>query len=189
MKKKIGVFGSAVVESKEAMSLASQVGEILADHNVIIITGACNGIPYTCAQAAFKKGAQIWGFSPARDLNEQKETTPNHDHSIYTKLFYVPENFSFSSQITVSRKYRNVIATATCDAGIVISGRWGTLNEFTNLIDFGKVIGVLVGSNGIADELQHLHNVIKKKSNAEVIFNNNPIDLIEKIFTKLKEKK
>lgn len=59
--------------------------------------------------------------------------------------------------------YHNVLTTAACDAGIIIAGRWGSMNEFTNLYDMGKVIGVLTGTGGIADELPQLLKKISKK--------------------------
>lgn len=71
MKYKIGVFGSSVDE-KKAIKKAEELGRELSNHNLIVITGATDGIPY------------------------------------------------------------KVASTATCDSGIIISGRCGTLNEFTN---------------------------------------------------------
>jgi predicted Rossmann-fold nucleotide-binding protein len=187
-KYKIGVFGSAVdVESVNVK--AQELGEILGDYKdqVIVVNGAAAGLPYKIAYAASKKGAEVWGFSPAPNLEGQMNIYPeNHDHSIYSKLFYVPEKYEFISDIAVTRKYRNVTSTATCDAGIIISGRWGTMNEFTNLYDMGKVIGVLTGTGGVADEIEGLMKKISKQSKAVVIFNSDPRKLINGIFERLK---
>ena len=62
------------------------------------------------------------------------------------------------------KKYRNVSSTANCDAGIIISGRWGTMNEFTNLYDMGKVIGILTETSGVADEIKNLSKKINKET-------------------------
>jgi len=35
---------------------------------------------------------------------------------------------------------------------MIISGGWGGLNEFTNLLYDGKPIGVLIGTGGVADD-------------------------------------
>ena len=81
----------------------------------------------------------------------------------------------------VRKKYRNVISTANCDAGIIISGRWGTMNEFTNLHDMGKVIGIFTSTGGIADDIFRLSKKIHKPSKAELIFDDSPKKLIGKI--------
>ena len=80
------------------------------------------------------------------------------------------------------------MSTATADAGIIISGRWGTMNEFTNLYDMGKVIGVLTGFGGIADELPSLSKKINKQSKAKVFFSDNPDTLVSEIINELKQR-
>ncbi len=164
MKYKIGVFGSFEDYKDSITDKAKQLGQTLGQKNIIIITGASTGLPYLVANEASKSGIEIWGYSPKINIDEQKEESPNDDLSIYKKLFFVPKNFLFASNLQISRKYRNVISTANCDAGIIISGRWGSMNEFTNLFDMGKVIGVLTGTGGIADELPTLNQKITKKT-------------------------
>lgn len=186
MKFKIGVFGSNAQELESSLiDKAKQVGKELAKHDIILITGGSSGIPYLVAHEAAKKGIDVWGFSPVIDFKAQKKLTPNDDTSIYKKLIFVPQTFAFAHLIEVSKKYRNVISTANCDAGIIISGRWGTMNEFTNLYDMGKIIGVLTNTGGVADKLSRLTQVIRKKSKAKVIFNSSPKELIEKIIKEL----
>ena len=186
MKFKIGVFGSNAEElSSNVISKAKQIGNELANYNIVIITGGSSGVPYLAAHEAAKGGIEVWGFSPVIDIESQRKFTPDDDISIYKRLIYIPRTFEFSSDYQVSKKYRNVISTANCDAGIIISGRWGTLNEFTNLFDMGKVIGVLTGTGGVADELPILTRKIKKKSKSKVIFNNDPKKLISDIINML----
>lgn len=185
MKYKIGIFGSAVDE-KKALKKAEELGRELNKHNIIVITGAADGIPYKVASTAFKLGSEVWGFTSTITLQEMKKIAENQDLNIYKKLFYVPQDYTFKKDIQVCRKYRNVTSTATCDAGIIISGRWGTMNEFTNLYDMGKIIGVLTGTGGTADELQRLMKKISKKSKALVIFDSSPKSLINKIINSLK---
>lgn len=188
MKKfKIGVFGSNDQElSASVIAKAKQIGKELANYSIIIITGASSGLPYHAAQEAAKKGTEVWGYSPVNGLENQKKFAPNDDISIYKKLIFVPKNFLFSSNLGVSKKYRNVISTANCDAGIIVSGRWGTLNEFTNLYDMGKIIGVLTRTGGIADELPQLTQKISKKSKAKIRFSNSSKELVGKVIKELK---
>lgn len=65
-------------------------------------------------------------------------------------------------------KYRNVVSTIHADAGSIISGGWGSLNEFTNLLYDGKPIGILAGTGGVADELPEWFPRQRKKSDCGV---------------------
>lgn len=183
MKVKIGIYGSSAGESEDAILKAKELGRALEKYKekVIIITGACSGIPYAVAYAAAKCGIEVWGYSPKFDIDGQREFTPHDDLSIYRRIIYMPTDFEFVGSDLVCKKYRNVISTASADCGIVISGRWGTLNEFTNLIDFGKTVGVLTETGGISDELEGLSKKISKAGQGKVIFRSDPTGLIEKI--------
>jgi len=190
MKYKIGVFGSNAEElSTNIISKAKQIGSELANYNLVVITGGSSGVPYLAAYEAAKKGIEVWGYSPVVNIKDQRIFAPNDDISIYKRLIFIPKDFEFSSDPQVSKKYRNVISTANCDAGIIVSGRWGTLNEFTNLYDMGKIIGVLTGTRGVADELPKLSKKIAKKSKAKIIFSNSPKELVEKVIKELNLRK
>lgn len=183
---KIGIFGSSAGEIEaNSEEKAKELGRVLSNYKFTIITGACRGLPYLVAKEASKNGNPVWGYSPKLDLEGQKIFTPKDDLSIYKKIIYIPKNFEFSENEQVCKKYRNVISTANCDAGIIISGRWGTMNEFTNLYDMGKVIGVLTGTGGIADELENLSKKIKKKTKARIIFNKSPKELVNEVINEM----
>lgn len=182
---KIGIFGSADREAEEITLKAQKLGELLAKANVVLITGATSGLPYYAAEAAHKEDGETWGYSPAVDYKMQEQITPSCNSAIYTKLFYIPSDYEFLSEIEICRKFRNVTATAHCDAGILIAGKWGTLNEFTCLYDMGKVIGILTGTGGTADELPNLVNKIIKHSKAKVFFSDNPETLVQQILEEL----
>ncbi len=171
---RIGVFGSAITVTGEVAERAAELGRALAARKCIVITGACSGLPYRAAHEAARNGAEVWGFSPMRDLEGQRAFVPEDDLSIYSRLIYVPPEFPFVDDHHAARKYRNVVSTATCHAGIIIGGRWGTLNEFTNLVDFGKVAGVLTGTGETADALTGLTADIPIDPPAEVIFHGDP---------------
>lgn len=181
---KIGIFGSSAGDMAVAIQKARQLGEELGKRSCIVITGACPGLPFEVANAAHQQGTEWWGFSPCLNQEKQQEFTPDQDLSIYSKLIYVPLNYEFVDQDLVKKKYRNVSSTATCDAGIIISGRWGSLNEFTNLVDMGKIVAVLTGTGGIADELSRLNEIIKK-GQPTIIFEPDPKILVEKLFQAL----
>ncbi len=188
-KYKIGIFGSPIGTDTRLVNKLQELGRELAKNRVILITGACTGAPYIVAyEAAKKAGTEVWGFSPELNFKQQKIATPEDDLSIYSKLTYMPKNFSFISSPAVCKKYRNVISTATCDAGIIIAGRWGSLNEFTNLVDMGKIVAVLTQTGGIADELQRLTKKIKKGTEKKIIYNNKPSKLVQELIHELSAK-
>lgn len=194
-KYKIGVYGSNITESEEAVQFAQTLGKELAQNNVVVITGACSGMPYAVASAAKQKGADVWGFSPEVGEEEQKRAYPLDDITVYTKLFYVPqqhdrlffldENLSPSQDWSARLKYRNVISTIHADAGIIISGGWGSMNEFTNLLYDGKPIGVFTGTGGLADELPHWFLKLRKKSESTIYFSNNPSEIVSFLLKEL----
>lgn len=184
---KIAIFGSAVEELDKTMQNAKRLGKKLASYNAIIVNGACGGVPYMVAYEAYKNDSPVWGFSPRRNIQEQKEYFPD-DQIKYQKLEFIPRNYEFGDNPAISMKFRNVQTCALCDAGIIIAGRWGTLNEFTNLFDMGKIIGVLKGSGGIADEIERLAKKINKETLAKILYDSSPEDLVEKVMTELKSK-
>ncbi len=189
MKYKVGVFGSGAGEMAEIMPKAKQLGEVLGKYaaKLIIVTGACSGLPYEVASEARKHGVEVWGFSPMFDLDGQKQNWPDDDFTIYDKLIYIPKDYPFAKDKRACMKYRNVISTATCDAGIIISGRWGSLNEFTNLVDMQKIVGVLTGTGGIADELEGLARKINKEGQGKIIFNDDSEALVTEVLAELEK--
>lgn len=198
MSYKIGVYGSSVSEGPEAEKLGKALGRALATHSCIVITGACSGMPYIVAHEAAQHGCEVWGFTPAVNAEEHRRAYPHDDIGIYTRLIYVPENYHelFTKQPAPAAldwaerlKYRNVISTINSDAGIVISGSWGTLNEFTNLIYEGKPIGVLTGTGGLADQLPDWFPRLRKKSDSVVLFESEPEKLVERVMAIIEKEK
>lgn len=195
MSYKIGVYGSNIVESEQAVLLARLLGAELAKKQCIVITGGCSGMPYAVAQAAKQQGAEVWGFTPELNEEGQRKAYPQDDIGIYNKLFYVPEQyeqlFFLQERLPEARdwgarlKYRNVISTITADAGIIVAGGWGTLNEFTNLIYDGKPIGVLTGTGGLADELPGWLPQLRKKSASNVYFSGDPQEVVTSLLEDL----
>ena len=190
MKMKLGIYGSAAGDLETAFPAAEKLGQVLRNYvdDIILITGACTGLPYRVIEVASPSGIEIWGYSAEISFEELKKAASNDDHSLYTKLIYVPKEFPYVELDRPRKKYRNVISTAECDMGIIISGRWGTLNEFTNLIDFQKTVGVLTGTGGIADELPELVSKIKKSGQGSVIFESDPEILLQKLIEASKNK-
>ena len=76
---------------------------------------------------------------------------------------------------------REVENIQTCDAVVIVGGRSGTLGEVAIAYDQAKIIGVLEGTEGIADHIDDLLKVINKDTGAKVIGHTDPIKLVELI--------
>jgi predicted Rossmann-fold nucleotide-binding protein len=178
---KIAVYGSNIEDvPQEIVDKARKIGQELARRGHSIITGGCGGIPYEAVKAASGAGGKTIGFSPAINLESHKEVFgyPEEGHS---EFVFIPGHYEHADNKRACFKFRNISSVAASDAAIIISGRSGTLNEFLIAFDLGKRIGVLEGSGGIADMIPLLIKNIKKETGAEIIFESDPVRLVERI--------
>ena len=178
----IGLYGSAESQPEEVEEKARDIGRLLGTAGWGIITGACSGLPYLGAGEAALLGAEVIGFSPVRTMEEQRRFTPHDDLSIYTRIEFTPPS-PLLDDIEVAKKYRNVISTSRCDAGIIMAGRWGTLHEFCSLIDYGKVVAVLTGTGPTADALPELKETLARA--IDVTFADDPPAVVRHVLVRL----
>ncbi len=185
---KIGVFGSSSGEDSKKEELkqkAHEIGREIARNQGLVVTGACNGLPQEAVLGCSELKGKCIGFSPCSNFeNHKKQNLPVEG---FSDIIFVPENYLHINNIHVCRKYRNVSSVAFCDVCIFISGRIGTMNEFTNAYDMGKVIGILENSGGISRVVKILLQDANKDSGAKVIFEKDPVKLVQKVI-KLSEK-
>jgi len=177
---KICVSGGAEGESAEkAYELARAVGAEIAKRGHILITGATSGVPYQAALVCKKAGGSNIGFSPAGTEIEHKKkyhlpmSENVFDHIIYTEAGYAG---------------RNLLMVRSSDATIIIDGRMGTLNEFTVAFEEDEIVGVLEGSGGVADMIRSIIK-IAGKGMRKVIFDSDPVVLVEKVIARIKKEK
>jgi len=184
---KIGVFGSAIGAEKDIEEKAYLIGKEIANQNCILITGGCCGLPYLASKGAFENKGKTIAYSPGADLGEH---TNNYGlpKDVFGEFVFIPEDYSFRGNKPVCLKYRNVTSCAEADAGIIIGGRIGTINEFTNLYDMGKVIGILKGSRGSTDIIPEIVKSANKDSGAILIYEYDLVELVKKIVNELKKK-
>lgn len=177
---KIAVYGSAGGDSVEQNEQSARIiGVRVALSGNILCTGACEGIPFESAVSADVNNGLVLGFSPAVNRKEHVE--------VY-KLPITPHTLIFTG---MGFKGRNLICTRTCDAGIFIAGRWGTMNEFTLMCDEGegKVIGLLKGSGGFVDSkiIPGLEET-DKPSKAKIVVGSDPEFLTKCVIKELQTK-
>ncbi|XLQ19989.1 MAG: hypothetical protein ACKUBY_05415 [Candidatus Moraniibacteriota bacterium] len=174
---KIGVFGSAGGDNMDRQKKSAYtIGKTIAESGNILCTGACYGLPYEAAVGADNFGGTVLGFSPAMNRKEHEEKY---------EFPTLPHILSFTG---MGCKGRNLICTRTCDAGIFIAGRWGTMNEFTLMVDEGegKVIGLLYHSGGfVNDVIIPGLGETDKQTKATIIIDDDPVALVERIVNEL----
>lgn len=171
LKYKICVSGAAETGHciKDAIEKAELIGRLIADHGMVLVTGATTGIPYFAAKGCKEAGGTVIGFSPAASkvahLRSYHLPIDYHDVIVYT-------GFDYSG--------RNLILTRSADAIITICGRMGTLNEYTIGYEDRKPIGVLTKTGGTADMIG---DIIDKtfRGSGRTIFDDDPVKLLDKI--------
>ncbi len=171
IKVKICISGAAETGhcAPDALEKTKELGRIIAQSGAVLVTGATTGAPYWGAIGAKDAGGFVMGFSPAASelehIKKYKLPVDYHDIIIYTGFGYAG---------------RNLLLTRSADAVLISCGRMGTLNEFTIAFEDEKPIGVLLGTGGVADEIDDL---LKKahRGRGHVIMDSDPKALIEKI--------
>lgn len=167
---KIGVYGSANSVKEEVIPKAREIGRQIALQGHVVVTGACTGLPYEAVKGAREVNGKSIGYSPAKDIEEHKNK--------YGFPVDAADEIIFTG---VSLKGRNVLSVEESEVSVFISGRMGTLNEFTIAYDSGKIMGVLVDTGGVADLVKSIIETLKKETKGKVIYESDPKKLIEKI--------
>ena len=167
----IGVMGSSSAETVDETHLSSvgeRLGQIIAERNCILVTGATTGLPEIVSRAARRHGGLTIGISPASSWDEHVSEYSLPDDSVDVIVY---TGFGL--------KGRNVINIRTSDIVIIFGGGIGTLNEFTIAYDEGRLIGVLEGTGGAADRIKEIVTISSKNSGAELVFESNPQALVD----------
>ncbi len=76
---------------------------------------------------------------------------------------------------------REVLNIHSSDMIVIAGGRSGTLGEFAIAYDEGRLIGVLTGTDGIADQVDDLVRICKKETGAVIIYDDDPVRLIDRL--------
>ena len=76
---------------------------------------------------------------------------------------------------------REVLNIHSSDVIVIAGGRSGTLGEFAIAYDEGRLIGVLTGTDGIADQVEELVRICRKDTGAVLLYDDDPTRLIERL--------
>ncbi len=171
MKLTIGVMGSSGgTLSEEVRAKAHRLGEAIADHDAILITGGCPGLPYEAVRGAKAKGGMVVGISPGLSIDEHRgkygSPVEGFDVLIYT------------GSGLMGREITNI---RSCDIVVIAGGRTGTLGELAIAYDEGRLIGVLRGTGGITEIVEEIIRVSGKETGARVVYDDDPARLIDRL--------
>lgn len=167
----VGVMGSAGGRIPEyAKQKVFQLGAEAARRGYVLVTGACPGLPHEAVRGASSQGGIVVGVSPALNLEEHigKYHSPTQG---YNAIIYTGSGL-------MGREIENI---RSCDVVVFAGGRSGTLGEFAIAYDEGKVIGVILKTGGISRHIKSIVKMVKKKTDALIIVDADPVRLLDKL--------
>jgi len=173
---KIAISGAAGGHAADqGEHFAFLVGKEIAKRGGIVLTGATTGVPLAGARGAKSVHGLTIGFSPAHSELEhvKKYRLPVHYHDI---MFFTGYDYTG----------RDATLVDMADAVIEVSGRIGSLHEFTTAFERHKVIGVLLHSGGLSDDIPLLL-AKAERGMGEVVMHADPKELVQMVFDRLEE--
>jgi uncharacterized protein (TIGR00725 family) len=168
----ICISGAAKGRSvEEGKVLAQAVGKAIAEAGHSLLSGATVGLPnYTAEAYKAAGGLMSVGISPASSKIEHvlkyRLPTKAYDTILYSGLHYVG---------------RDTLLINSSDAVVSIGGRLGTLHEFTIAMETDTPIGFLQGGGGVSSEIMDILHAAGREHDKDVIFSDDPEDLIAKL--------
>jgi uncharacterized protein (TIGR00725 family) len=171
MKVQIGVMGSAGGRiAPRELALARRVGHRIAELDCTIVTGACPGLPHAAVLGAHAAGGISLGISPALSREEHV--------NVYASPIQPYTTMVFTGSGLMGRETHNIHSS---DFVIFVGGRSGTLGEFCIAYDEGKLIGVLVDSGGISNDIPRIAKLVQKDTGSILITSDKPEDLVDRM--------
>ena len=171
----MGSASGPQTENPHAQKIARALGEEIAKRGYIFINGACPGLPNEALLGAKARNGFTIGVSPAfseyEHINEYKSPHA-HDMIIYTGMGFME---------------RDIINIRSSDGIVIIGGGIGSLNELTIAYDEGRPIGVLSGTGGISDSIEHIIvELCRREMPANLVQDPDPIVLLDKLEVAIK---
>ncbi|MFC1937527.1 hypothetical protein ACFLWY_03085 [Chloroflexota bacterium] len=167
----VGVMGSAGGDiPEEVRQRVQHLGSVIGKRGYVLITGACPGLPHDAVLGVKSEGGIVVGVSPALNLEEHvvKYLSPTRG---YDAIIYTGSGL-------MGREIENI---RSCDVVIFAVGRSGTLGEFAIAYDEGKVIGVLMHTDGISAHLEEIIKLVNKETGAIICYDDDPERLLDKL--------
>ena len=158
--------GKQFVPTEEHKELGENMGKMVADRNCILSNGAAWGLPYFPIRGAKNNEGYTLGISPYQDKKSHEKRNPikHLDLVLYAGV-------DFEEQPSFKFILRDAINTLYPDVVISMGGRYGTLDEDSQVIEQGGIFIPLRGSGGATDLLiDSIENKrIEKDTGAKII--------------------
>ncbi len=196
---RIGVYGNAFdqysptevgIDLDKITHNAQLIGELVAKEGLILVNGACPGIPNIVAQSSRAKNGLVTGFSPLENeyvhLKEYRLRKDELPHALIAYLGKQKNNkhrlFGIE-QLFITRDIVNIFSS---NAIIVIGGSYGTNHEVAIAAELGLPVMLLKGTGGVADQAKQYYESIRKPNNTTVfIEETHPRSLLERLLEEL----
>lgn len=150
----VGIISSAIpIQDRKTIDLFNNLGVYLAEHNINIATGAAVGISHLIGKSAKDAGSKLIGFSPSANALIHSRKSDNAPISHFDIIHFNGNGFTA----------RSLEFIQTVDALIMVSGRMGTLSEFTIGFEEGVPVFVLKGYGGISDRIEEIISYVNKE--------------------------
>ena len=122
-KKIIGVIGASQATA-EGLSLAEEVGQLIAASDATLVCGGLGGIMEAASRGCYEAGGEVLGVLPG--------ASPDTANPYVTLA--VPTNMGHA---------RNIIIAHTAEVLVAIEGEYGTLSEAAIALKLGKKVFAL----------------------------------------------
>ncbi|MDP2604540.1 MAG: hypothetical protein Q8S00_18435 [Deltaproteobacteria bacterium] len=171
MKLTVGVMGSSGGDlSADVREKAYRLGETIAEHDAILITGGCPGLPYEAVRGAKAKGGLVVGISPGLSV-EEHQGKYNSPVDGFDLLIYTGSGL-------MGREITNI---RSCDIIVIAGGRTGTLGELAIAYDEGRLVGILTGTGGITEIVEEIIRISGKDTGACLLYDDDPEKLVQRL--------
>lgn len=161
---------------KDALEIASRLGQAIAENGCVLTTGAVQGFPLWAAKSAKAHGGMTVGFSPAAN---------HHEHENVFRLSTAYQDLVVYTGFGVSGC--DLLLTRSSDAVIFGCGRVGTVHEFVGAFQEGKVLGILEGVWNTDELLKDIIALDVSRDHDLILFDTDPHRLVERIIKKVHE--
>jgi len=121
----VAVVGPADADESH-LALAEEVGRLLGDRGVVVVTGGLGGVMAAACRGARGVGATTLGFLPGADRGEANEWVSQP----------IPTGLG---------QGRNVLVALSADVVIAVGGSWGTLSEVAHARRAGRPVVTVSG--------------------------------------------
>ncbi len=221
----VGFFGSAGMGYREDIDLkesAYTIGKEIALHGkgfskdknqrLVLLTGACPGLPHEAAKGASDHGGFVIGVTAADSYDTHKKIVGENLALEQKKIYNIIVCPSFKFPKTEEKitpdivkdmlKWRNPLNTALSDISIAIGGNYGTLYEISTALHPAYSIVGLFSPNieksfeemprdklTTPDFINLFHEEIgHKKNEQKIVYTNNPRKLVDELYEAYKER-